>query len=91
MSQVVVRPPQLVPVQHQPGDTRSQAPGVSGASNTVGKRLGLALGIISAAQLMIVLDSTIVNSGITTTALRLHGQRFGFVSGRVTLLRGRCQ
>ena len=36
------------------------------ASNTAGKHLGLALAVISGAQLMIVLDSTIVNVALPT-------------------------
>ena len=42
------------------------------ASNTEGKQLGLALAVISAAQVMIVLDSTIVNVALPTIHRSLH-------------------
>jgi len=42
------------------------------ASNTEGKHLGLALAVISAAQVMIVLDSTIVNVALPTIHRSLH-------------------
>jgi EmrB/QacA subfamily drug resistance transporter len=41
-------------------------------SNTEGKHLGLALAVISAAQLMIVLDATIVNVALPTIHRSLH-------------------
>jgi EmrB/QacA subfamily drug resistance transporter len=41
-------------------------------SNTEGKHLGLALTVISAAQLMIVLDATVVNVAIPTIHRALH-------------------
>lgn len=41
-------------------------------TNTAGKHLGLALVVISAAQLMIVLDSTIVNVALPTIHRDLH-------------------
>ena len=41
-------------------------------SNTEGKHLGLALVVISAAQLMIVLDATIVNVALPTIRTSLH-------------------
>ena len=41
-------------------------------SNTEGKHLGLALAVISAAQLMIVLDATIVNVALPTIHKGLH-------------------
>ena len=41
-------------------------------TKTVGKHLGLALVVISAAQLMIVLDSTIVNVALPTIHRDLH-------------------
>jgi EmrB/QacA subfamily drug resistance transporter len=41
-------------------------------SNTEGKHLGLALAVISAAQLMIVLDATVVNVAIPTIHRALH-------------------
>jgi EmrB/QacA subfamily drug resistance transporter len=41
-------------------------------SNTAGKHLGLALVVISAAQLMIVLDATVVNVAIPTIHRGLH-------------------
>jgi EmrB/QacA subfamily drug resistance transporter len=41
-------------------------------SNTTGKHLGLALAVISAAQLMIVLDATIVNVALPTIQKSLH-------------------
>ena len=41
-------------------------------SNTAGKHLGLALAVISAAQLMIVLDATIVNVALPTIQKSLH-------------------
>jgi len=41
-------------------------------SNTAGKRLGVALAVISAAQLMIVLDTTIVNVALPTIHKSLH-------------------
>jgi len=41
-------------------------------SNTEGKHLGLALLVISAAQLMIVLDATVVNVAIPTIHTALH-------------------
>jgi EmrB/QacA subfamily drug resistance transporter len=41
-------------------------------SNTAGKHLGLALAVISAAQLMIVLDATIVNVALPTIHRSLH-------------------
>src|SRR5277367_3744215 len=37
-----------------------------GDSNTAGKHLGIALAVISAAQLMIVLDATLVNVALPT-------------------------
>jgi EmrB/QacA subfamily drug resistance transporter len=43
-----------------------------GESNTAGKHLGLALAVISAAQLMIVLDATIVNVALPTIQKSLH-------------------
>jgi EmrB/QacA subfamily drug resistance transporter len=42
------------------------------SSNTEGKHLGLALAVISAAQLMIVLDATIVNVALPTIHASLH-------------------
>ena len=42
------------------------------SSNTEGKHLGLALTVISAAQLMIVLDATIVNVALPTIHRSLH-------------------
>ena len=42
------------------------------SSNTEGKHLGLALAVISAAQLMIVLDATIVNVALPTIHTSLH-------------------
>jgi EmrB/QacA subfamily drug resistance transporter len=42
------------------------------SSNTEGKHLGLALTVISAAQLMIVLDATIVNVALPTIHTSLH-------------------
>lgn len=42
------------------------------SSNTEGKHLGLALVVISAAQLMIVLDATVVNVAIPTIHRALH-------------------
>ena len=42
------------------------------ASNTEGKHLGLALLVISAAQLMIILDATVVNVAIPTIHHALH-------------------
>jgi EmrB/QacA subfamily drug resistance transporter len=42
------------------------------ADNTAGKHLGLALVVISAAQLMIVLDATIVNVALPTIHRSLH-------------------
>ena len=42
------------------------------ASNTEGKHLGLALLVISAAQLMIILDATIVNVALPTIHRSLH-------------------
>src|ERR1700728_4502738 len=41
-------------------------------SNMAGKHLGLALAVISGAQLMIVLDATIVNVAIPTIHRSLH-------------------
>jgi EmrB/QacA subfamily drug resistance transporter len=53
-------------------DTGSTAaPGLN-HSNTEGKHLGLALAVISAAQLMIVLDATIVNVALPTIHTSLH-------------------
>ncbi len=49
----------------------TQAPART-ASNTEGKHLGLALVVISAAQLMIVLDATIVNVALPTIHTSLH-------------------
>ena len=46
--------------------------GVQHATNTVGRHLGLALVVISAAQLMIVLDATIVNVALPTIHTDLH-------------------
>src|SRR5271170_1390552 len=43
-----------------------------GDSNTAGKHLGLALAVISDAQLMIVLDATIVNVALPTIQKSLH-------------------
>src|SRR6202453_1561575 len=45
------------------------------ASNTEGKHLGLALLVISGAQLMIVLDATVVNVAIPTIHHALHFSR----------------
>lgn len=45
---------------------------VAAAASMSGKNLGLALGVISAAQLMIVLDSTIVNVALPTIHADLH-------------------
>ena len=42
------------------------------SSNTEGKHLGLALAVISGAQLMIVLDATIVNVALPTIHTALH-------------------
>jgi hypothetical protein len=42
------------------------------SSNTAGKRLGVALAVISAAQLMIVLDTTMVNAALPTIHKSLH-------------------
>ncbi len=42
------------------------------SSNTAGKHLGLALAVISAAQLMLVLDATIVNVALPTIDRSLH-------------------
>ena len=44
----------------------------AGDSNTAGKHLGLALVVIAAAQLMIVLDATIVNVALPTIHQSLH-------------------
>src|SRR5579875_3759186 len=44
----------------------------SGGANTAGKRLGLALVVIAAAQLMIVLDGTIVIVALPTIHRGLH-------------------
>src|SRR5271163_2147126 len=54
--------------------TPAAAAAESGApdSNTAGKHLGLALAVISAAQLMIVLDATIVNVALPTIQKSLH-------------------
>ena len=41
-------------------------------SNTDGKNLGLALAVICGAQLMIVLDATIVNVALPTIHTSLH-------------------
>src|SRR5580698_5275846 len=41
-------------------------------ANTTGKNLGLALVVISAAQLMIILDATIVNVALPTIHKSLH-------------------
>jgi EmrB/QacA subfamily drug resistance transporter len=49
----------------------TQAPELTG-SNTEGKHLGLALLVISAAQLMIILDATVVNVAIPTIHHALH-------------------
>ncbi len=45
------------------------------SSNTQGKHLGLALTVISCAQLMIVLDATVVNVAIPTIHQALHFSR----------------
>ena len=45
---------------------------VTGGASTAGKNLGLALVVISAAQLMIVLDGTIVNVALPTIHADLH-------------------
>ncbi|HEY5112070.1 MAG TPA: MFS transporter [Acidimicrobiales bacterium] len=45
------------------------------SSNTVGKHLGLALAVISGAQLMIVLDATVVNVALPTIHHALHFSR----------------
>jgi EmrB/QacA subfamily drug resistance transporter len=45
---------------------------VRASSNTEGKHLGLALAVISGAQLMIVLDATIVNVALPTIHSSLH-------------------
>jgi MFS family permease len=42
------------------------------SGNTAGKRLGVALAVISAAQLMIVLDTTVVNVALPTIHKSLH-------------------
>src|SRR5271163_1747040 len=54
--------------------TPAAAAAESGApdSNTAGKHLGLALAVISAAQLMIVLDAAIVNVALPTIQKSLH-------------------
>jgi EmrB/QacA subfamily drug resistance transporter len=49
----------------------TEAPALTG-SNTEGKHLGLALLVISAAQLMIILDATVVNVAIPTIHHALH-------------------
>jgi EmrB/QacA subfamily drug resistance transporter len=49
----------------------TQAPELTG-SNTEGKHLGLALAVIAGAQLMIVLDATIVNVALPTIHHDLH-------------------
>jgi MFS family permease len=41
-------------------------------SNTEGKQLGLALAVICGAQMMILLDSTIVNVALPTIHTSLH-------------------
>ena len=51
--------------------SNTETPELTG-SNTEGKHLGLALTVISAAQLMIVLDATIVNVAIPTIHRALH-------------------
>src|SRR5580693_3655827 len=49
----------------------TDAPELTG-SNTEGKHLGLALAVIAGAQLMIVLDATIVNVALPTIHKSLH-------------------
>src|SRR6202051_1532496 len=49
----------------------TEAPELTG-SNTEGKHLGLALAVIAGAQLMIVLDATIVNVALPTIHHALH-------------------
>ena len=51
--------------------TTTEAPELTG-SNTEGKHLGLALAVIAGAQLMIVLDATIVNVALPTIHHDLH-------------------
>jgi EmrB/QacA subfamily drug resistance transporter len=51
--------------------TTTKDPDLS-TSNTEGKHLGLALAVISAAQLMIILDATIVNVALPTIHRSLH-------------------
>ena len=50
----------------------SPPPAARTGSNTEGKNLGLALAIISTAQVMIVLDTTIVNVALPTIQRSLH-------------------
>ena len=49
----------------------TEAPELTG-SNTEGKHLGLALAVIAGAQLMIILDATIVNVALPTIHRNLH-------------------
>src|SRR5262249_60690663 len=53
---------------HDPRQTAAQA----GASPPVGRRLGLALLVIATAQLMLVLDDTIVNVALPSIQRSLH-------------------
>ena len=56
----------------QPEQSQQAEPPVAHTGNTEGKHLGLALIVISCAQLMIVLDATIVNVAIPTIHTSLH-------------------
>jgi EmrB/QacA subfamily drug resistance transporter len=61
-----------VSTTQQPEQSQQAEPPVAHTGNTEGKHLGLALIVISCAQLMIVLDATIVNVAIPTIHTSLH-------------------
>src|SRR6202042_755051 len=84
----------------QPEVGRLRAPGASdGAEGQPGRRLGLALALIATAQLMVVLDATIVNValphiqnalGFSGSGLEWVVNAYALTSGGLLLLGGRA-
>jgi EmrB/QacA subfamily drug resistance transporter len=70
--------------------SRTGATGVSGSSGAPSRRLGLALAVIATAQLMVVLDATIVNVALPhiQTALGFSGSNLEWVVNAYALAFG---
>jgi EmrB/QacA subfamily drug resistance transporter len=78
------------PQTREPAGSGTGATGVSGSSGTQPRRLGLALAVIATAQLMVVLDATIVNVALPhiQTALGFSGSNLEWVVNAYALAFG---